>query len=157
VEKEILAVKSYKELIWIAIFLLFDIYMTLSILNYYQFKLAELPNVILILFIVLVVSFVALVIYGIILILYPLNIIYSDDKHLFVHKLNKKIVTIQIKDIEDVHTTINIWAKPFLVYTSLVIQHESKSTVIRFAKQMYDVKEKIQHKMRTYETEGFIT
>lgn len=153
-KKEIIGIKSYKELIWIGVFLAFLIYIALSILTYYQFQFNQFPDVITILFFVVVVAFVALIIYGTILLLYPKVIIETNDQKLYVHRLNGQTLQINIHEIEEIKATINIWAKPFLVYTSIVIFYNHKSIVIRFVKEMKDVKDKIFHMMQLTDKEA---
>ncbi len=138
-----LLLKSYKQLIASILFLVFSLVIMFEILSYYRFDFSMIDEILQIFMYVLIVVSLSLVIFIGILIFYPKEILSEDDEAIYIHSLFKKNIKVLKKDITFVSTRINIWAKPFLVYSALLIESHDKIYTIRFGKNMQDVKEQI--------------
>jgi hypothetical protein len=114
-----------------------------EILSYYRFDFSMIDEILQIFMYVLIVVSLSLMIFIGILIFYPKEILSEDDEAIYIHSLFKKNIKVLKKDITFVSTRINIWAKPFLVYSALLIESHDKIYTIRFGKNMQDVKEQI--------------
>ncbi|PKK93708.1 MAG: hypothetical protein CVV61_03270 [Tenericutes bacterium HGW-Tenericutes-6] len=138
-----LLLKSYKQLIASILFLVFSLVIMFEILSYYRFDFSMIDEILQIFMYVLIVVSLSLMIFIGILIFYPKEILSEDDEAIYIHSLFKKNIKVLKKDITFVSTRINIWAKPFLVYSALLIESHDKIYTIRFGKNMQDVKEQI--------------
>jgi hypothetical protein len=68
-----------------------------------------------------------------------------DQHRIYVHQRDHSEYFIYFKDMLDVHATVNIWTKPFLVYSALVIKTNDEIFTIRNIEKMADVRDFIHH------------
>jgi hypothetical protein len=147
--KTIIATKSIKQILVSVLFLIFMSVIGLSILSYYQFLFLEIDQIMVIFLYVLLLAFLSLLGYVIYMLLLPKQLVSLDETYLYLHKIGHKHIQLLIKDIENVKANINIWAKPFLVYSSIEIETQDKKHYIRVANHMGELKEKLEHLIRT--------
>ncbi|MFU8793316.1 MAG: hypothetical protein ACNA7K_04750 [Acholeplasmataceae bacterium] len=143
--KKELAYKSVSQIIWTAITIGLAFLMAFSFANYYAFDFSIMPEQIIL--IVGAFTFIGIfsLVFFVILILNPKCILSYTEEGLYHHQRQQKEVFIPFNEIDKVHTTISIWAKPFLVYTSLVITLQDKTITVRYIKDMPDVRDQIKH------------
>ena len=135
--------KSYKQLIFSILFLMFALMIMLQIFQYYGFVFSEINDILQIFVFVLIIVSLSLIVFIGIQVLYPNLILSHDDDTVYFHGLFKNTIEIKKKDMTFISTRINIWAKPFLVYSALLIETKDKTYTIRFGKNMQDVKEQL--------------
>lgn len=135
--------KSYKQLIVSILFLLFALLIMIQIFQYYAFDFSAIDQIFQVFIYVLIIVSISLVVFIGIQLLYPNQILSYDDEAIYFNGLLGQTTKIMIKDITFVSTRINIWAKPFLVYSALLIETEEKTYTVRFGKNMQDIKEQI--------------
>jgi len=140
----VLATKSYMQIFISFLFFLFASVILLAILNYYQFDFANIDRIMVVFSYVLLLSIISLLGYMTYMLLLPHALVSLDEKHIYLHKIGKKFYTLPIHDITWVRAHINIWAKPFLVYSSIEIETKEKKYYIRVAKNMGDLKDQLE-------------
>jgi hypothetical protein len=150
----VLGTKSYMQIFISFLFLIFASVILLAILNYYQFVLENIDRIIIVFAYVLVLSILSLLGYIIYMLMLPHALVSLDDDNLYLHKIGRKYIKLPMNDIVFVKANINIWAKPFLVYSSIEVETKDKKHYIRVAKNMGDLKDQlellIQRKNPTY-------
>jgi hypothetical protein len=117
----------------------------LQVLMYYNFRFENMPPIIRVVLAIFIVLSIFSMIQIVILSFVPTIIMEYDDTGLYIHKINQKTTYVKFADITNVKATINIWAKPFLVYTAVVIDTDQKEYVVRHLDKMDDVKDIIHH------------
>lgn len=143
--KKELAYKSISQIIWTAITIGLAFLMAFSFANFYAFNFSDMPQQIILIVVAFTLIGLFSTVFFVILILNPACILSYTDEGLYIHKRHHKELYIAFEDIDKVHTTISIWAKPFLVYTSLVITLQDKTVTVRYIKDMPDIRDQIKH------------
>jgi hypothetical protein len=144
--KKPLAFKSIPQIIWTAVTMFIAIVVGYAVMEFYGFDFSQMPEQIIFISVASMIIVVALSIFLVYLLTNPHVLMYQDENGIYVIK-RKEEIFISYKDIQKVHTTISIWAKPFLVYTSLVITLEDHSVTIRNIHDMADIRDQIIHKV----------
>jgi len=143
--REQLAKKSIKQIIATIITLMFTLIMAYSIFNYYDFVFSAIDIEIKIILFALSLGSLALIMQLLILFSNPKVIMEYDQHSIYVHQRDHSEYSIQFSDMLDVHATVNIWTKPFLVYSALVIKTNDNVFIIRNIEKMADVRDLIHH------------
>ncbi|HBG32890.1 MAG TPA: hypothetical protein DEG42_01585 [Acholeplasmataceae bacterium] len=143
--REQLAKKSIKQIIANFIILVFILTIIYFIFNYYYFRFELIDIEMKIILFALGLGSIALVMQLYILITNPNILMEYDQDGVYVHKRDKMEYFIRFKDMFDVHATVNIWTKPFLVYSALVIKTKESVSVIRNIEKMAEVRDFIHH------------
>ncbi|MDI6453015.1 hypothetical protein [Peloplasma aerotolerans] len=143
--KKILAKKSVSKMIKSIIVMVLSMTVILQVLMYYNFRFENMPPIIRVVLAIFIVLSIFSMIQIVILSFVPTIIMEYDDTGLYIHKINQKTTYVKFADITNVKATINIWAKPFLVYTAVVIDTDQKEYVVRHLDKMDDVKDIIHH------------
>jgi len=137
--------KSYYEIIrsFIALFML--IFVILGIFSYYRLRPLDFTITIRIFTYIFILVAVFLVVYITILFTNPKVIMEYDDKGLYIYHRSRKEVFVKYDEIMNVQAFINIWAKPFLIYTHILITTKDNSIFVRHMDKSNDVKDQIMH------------
>jgi hypothetical protein len=143
--REQLAKKSIKQIIANVIILFFISVMIYSIFSYYRFIFEVVDIEMKIILFALSLGSLALMIQLYILISNPKVLMEYDQQGIYIHKRDKLEYFIKYKDMFDVHATVNIWTKPFLVYSSLVIKTKEGVSIVRNIERMAEVRDFIHH------------
>lgn len=143
--KKILAKKSVSKMVKSIIVMVLSMTVILQVLMYYNFRFENMPPIIRVVLAIFIVLSIFSMIQIVILSFVPTIIMEYDDTGLYIHKINQKTTYVKFADITNVKATINIWAKPFLVYTAVVIDTDQKEYVVRHLDKMDDVKDIIHH------------
>jgi len=143
--KKNLALKSIPLIIRTSIILILSSTGFLAILVHYRFNYAEIDTVIRYFLFAFTIISVMLIAQLIIIICLPKVIMMYDNESIYINRINRKEIIIKFDEIVKVHTTISILAKPFLVYTSLVITTNDKAFIVRNIDKMADVRDMISH------------
>jgi len=143
--REQLAKKSIKQIIANVIILIFILMIIYGIFNYYRFIFEIIDIEMKIILFALGLGSLTLVMQLYILISNPKVLIEYDQQGIYVHKRDKLEYFIKFKDMFDVHATVNIWTKPFLVYSQLVIKTKEGVSIIRNIEKMAEVRDFIHH------------
>ncbi|MCR3906369.1 MAG: hypothetical protein NUK62_05035 [Tenericutes bacterium] len=143
--KKVLARKSVSKMVKSIIVMVLSATVCLQILMYYQFLIVNIPPIIRVLFAIFAVLTIFSLIQIIILSLVPTIIMEYDDHGIYIHKIKNKTIFVKFEEMTNVKATINIWAKPFLVYTAVVIDTKNQEFVVRHLDKMDDVKDMIHH------------
>ena len=144
--KTTLAKKSTKQMIVTIIVLVITLLIAYSIFSYYHFIYGDIDIEIKIIFLVLLLSSLILFLQSIFLITNPKIMMMYDQDGIYIYGRNHAEQMIKFIDIIDVHVTVNIWMKPFLVYSSIVIKTNQGVTTIKDIEKMNDVKDFIHHR-----------
>jgi hypothetical protein len=143
--KKVLAKKSVSKMVKSIIVMVLSMTVILQVLMYYNFRFENMPPIIRVVLAIFIVLSIFSMIQIVILSFVPTIIMEYDDTGLYIHKINQKTTYVKFADITNVKATINIWAKPFLVYTAVVIDTDQKEYVVRHLDKMDDVKDIIHH------------
>jgi uncharacterized membrane protein YwzB len=81
----------------------------------------------------------------------PKILIVREEDFLVVRK-RRKTDGIPLESIEVISKSVNIWAKPFLVYSDIKIETQEKTHVIRHIKDIPDAVDRIRRLMETRRT-----
>ncbi|MDO9628763.1 MAG: hypothetical protein Q7I99_02580 [Acholeplasmataceae bacterium] len=140
-----LAQKSIPQIIRTGLMCFISQLVAFSLWSYYNYQIYSMPNVILVIFIVFVVIMIMLFILVILMISNPKVMMEYDQRSIYIYnrKLDAQIINYQ--DIVNVKASINIWAKPFLIYTSLIIETKDKEYIVRNIEKMDEVRDMIMH------------
>jgi len=143
--REQLAKKSIKQIIADYIILVFILTIIYYIFNYYDFRFELIDIEMKIIVFALALGSLALIMQLYILVTNPDVLMEYDQEGVYVHKRDQLEYFIRYKDIFDVHATVNIWTKPFLVYSALVIKTKESVSVIRNIGKIAEVRDFIHH------------
>jgi len=143
--REQLAKKSVKQIIANIIILIVILTMIYSIFSYYHFIFEVIDIEMKIILFALGLGALALMIQLYILISNPKVLMEYDQQGIYIHKRDKLEYYIKFKDMFDVHATVNIWTKPFLVYSHLVIKTKESVSIVRNIERMAEVRDFIHH------------
>ncbi len=143
--REQLAKKSVKQIIANIIILIVILTMIYSIFSYYHFIFEVIDIEMKIILFALGLGALALMIQLYILISNPKVLMEYDQQGIYIHKRDKLEYYIKFKDMFDVHATVNIWTKPFLVYSHLVIKTKEGVSIVRNIERMAEVRDFIHH------------
>jgi len=140
-----LAKKSIKQIITNIVLFMFLMTIIFLILSYYKFSFSNIDIELKIILFALILGTLALVMQLYILVTNPSVLMEYDAEGIYVHQRDQLEYFIHFSDIFDVHATVNIWTKPFLVYSALVIKTKESVSVIRNIEKMAEVRDFIHH------------
>jgi hypothetical protein len=137
--------KSYPEIIraFVALFML--IFVIIGVFSYYRTRPNEVYLSVTIFITVFIFVAIFIIVYIALLFTNPKVVMEYDDFGVYIYHRSKKEVYISFDDIINVQAFINIWAKPFLIYTQLVITTKDKSITVRHMDKINDIKDQIKH------------
>jgi len=140
-----LAIKSTTQIIRTALMCFISQIVAFSLWSHYNFQITSMPTIILAIFLVFIVVMVLLFILVILMISNPRVMMEYDQDSIYIFKRKIGLEKIDFKDIVNVKATINIWAKPFLIYTALIIVTNEKDYIIRNIDKIDEVSDMIKH------------
>jgi hypothetical protein len=143
--KKELAFKSTPQIIRTALMCIIAQVVAFALWSYYNFQIASMPTIILTIFLVFIIVMILLFILVILMISNPKVMMEYDQNSIYVFKRKVGEEKIHFKDIINVKATINIWAKPFLIYTALIIETNEKDYIIRNIDKIDEVRDMIKH------------
>lgn len=143
--KKELAYNSIPQIVRTALMCIIAQIAAFSLWSYYNFQIASMPTVILAIFLVFIIVMILLFILVILMISNPKVMMEYDQHSIYVFKRKIGIEKIDFKDIVNVKATINIWAKPFLIYTALIIETNENDYIIRNIDRIDEVRDMIKH------------
>jgi hypothetical protein len=137
--------KSYPEIIraFVALFML--IFVILGVFSYYRTRPNEVYLSVTIFITVFIFVAIFIIVYIALLFTNPKIVMEYDDFGVYIYHRSKREVYIKFDDIINVQAFINIWAKPFLIYTHLVITTKDNSVTVRHMDKISDIKDQIKH------------
>ncbi len=143
--KKELAYKSVPQIVRSALMCVLSQVIAFSLWAYYGYQIMNMPNIILIIFLVFISVMIMLFILVIIMISNPKVMMEYDQNSIYIYRRRLEPQQIDYKDIVNVKATINIWAKPFLIYTAVIIETNEKDYVVRNIDKMDEVRDMIKH------------
>jgi uncharacterized membrane protein YwzB len=149
--KDVIATKSIKEII---VHMIIVVILSIILLMVYRYDLgtdtpiASELRLFMVVLAALIVILLANLFYMISL---PKILIVREEDFLVVRK-RRKTDGIPLESIEVISKSVNIWAKPFLVYSDIKIETQEKTHVIRHIKDIPDAVDRIRRLMETRRT-----
>jgi uncharacterized membrane protein YwzB len=149
--KNVIATKSIKEII---VHMIIVVILSIILLMVYRYDLgtdtpiASELRLFMVVLAALIVILLANLFYMISL---PKILIVREEDFLVVRK-RRKTYGIPLESIEVISKSVNIWAKPFLVYSDIKIETQEKTHVIRHIKDIPDAVDRIRRLMETRRT-----
>jgi len=149
--KNVIATKSIKEII---VHMIIVVILSIILLMVYRYDLgtdtpiASELRLFMVVLAALIVILLANLFYMISL---PKILIVREEDFLVVRK-RRKTDGIPLESIEVISKSVNIWAKPFLVYSDIKIETQEKTHVIRHIKDIPDAVDRIRRLMETRRT-----
>ncbi|PKK99176.1 MAG: hypothetical protein CVV57_03140 [Tenericutes bacterium HGW-Tenericutes-2] len=143
--KKELALKSTPQIVRTALMCIIAQVVAFSLWSYYNFQVASMPTIILAIFFVFIIVMILLFILVILMISNPRVMMEYDQNAIYIFKRKLGQEQVNFKDIVNVKATINIWAKPFLIYTALIIETDEKDFIIRNIDKIDEVRDMIKH------------
>ncbi len=143
--KKELAIKSVPQIFRTALICVLSQVVAFSLWAYYGYQIMDMPTIILTVFLVFLSVTMMLFILVILMISNPKVMMEYDHQFIYIYRRKLEPQKINYKDIVNVKATINIWAKPFLIYTALIIETDEKDYIIRNIDRIDEVRDMVMH------------
>lgn len=143
--KKELAIKSIPQIIRTALMCVLSQVIAFSLWAYYGYQIMDMPTIILAIFLVFMSIMIMLFILVILMINNPKVMMEYDQNFIYIYRRKLEPQRVKYDEIVNVKATINIWAKPFLIYTALIIETKDKEYIIRNIEKMDEVRDMIIH------------